>query len=264
MKKLLLLAGICCNLVASAQHFYFIPNTYAPATGSYLAFHMYKGDDFLTKEEYPLDKSRIASYRWATTKSDLDLLPSYQDSTLPAFNGEPIFTGQGVLSMERLPLNMQVRPEYFVEFLKKTGREDLLKIHAALPQRQMEHERRTQYMKSLVTSGNVQGLFYKKQVGHKLDITLLTNPYLKTIGDTVVAQVFFQGKPLAGANLEASSMDNQGITHRQPVITNKNGKCKFTLDRKGDCILSVIYITQSTSNDFDWDSYRATYTFGVK
>ena len=255
----LLLAGFA----ASAHDFYLMPDTFFPKRGSMLQFHLYVGDEFKQEEERPVQYYINKTYQWITGSGSQNFLRRYPDSTMPVFSEQVDFSGQGLLAITRDYARIRLAPAKFASYLQEEGLDEILKQRAAFSSKDSVREKYTRHLKSLVASDDGKGKLYKKVLGHTLELILLQNPYTKQTGDELEAQVLFRGKPLPGAALEAICKDANGEIHRTVLKSDRSGNIKFRLVQRGAWIVRITHMIPVTG-DADYESFWASYTFGIR
>jgi len=89
------------------------------------------------------------------------------------------------------------------------------------------------FAKTLINSQHNDTLF-KAQIGHKLEIVLLTNPAEVKLGGRIYFQVFLNKKPVQlPVNFTYAGYSNKKNTYYTTIATDKNGKGSATISRKG-------------------------------
>ncbi len=100
---------------------------------------------------------------------------------------------------------------------------------------------------------------FSKPLGGKMELVPLKNPLLLKVGDTLLFQVLYDGKPLAGATVGAEGVG------KDEMKTDPNGRAEVVIKKSG---LNVVKATRKTltPNDPDADVLleTANITFEVK
>lgn len=100
---------------------------------------------------------------------------------------------------------------------------------------------------------------FSKPLGGKMELVPLKNPLSLKVGDKFPFQVFYNGKPLAGAKVRAAGVAKDSLK------TDANGRAEIVITKKGFQIV-VANLKTPTPNDPDADtlSETANLTFEVK
>jgi hypothetical protein len=124
-------------------------------------------------------------------------------------------------------------------------------------------ERYSKYTKALVSVGeSSEGGAERKILGQKLEILLLQNPFAIRTGDTLWAQVLFEGKPLDGANLCWDHPGN-GEAFSGQTWTDGEGKALVPVARSGLMTLRLVHMTRPRTDEYEWESFWASFTFRI-
>ena len=108
--------------------------------------------------------------------------------------------GSYLIAMERNQSYIKLDAQKFTDYLKEEGLKDIIEQRMKSGESQTEgRERYSRYLKSLVQVGDRRDDTYKRELGFRLEIIPINNPYLLKLGDSLVVRVLFEGKPLAGA-----------------------------------------------------------------
>ncbi len=100
---------------------------------------------------------------------------------------------------------------------------------------------------------------FGKPLGAKMEIVPAKNPLSLKVGDTLVFQAVYDGKPLAGAPVSAEGVEKDALK------TDPNGRAQVVIKKTG---LNVVKVNRKTAtpNDPDADtlSETASIVFAVK
>lgn len=92
-----------------------------------------------------------------------------------------------------------------------------------------------------------------------MELVPLKNPLALKVGDTLPFQVFYNGKPLAGAAVRAEGVEKDALK------TDPNGRAEIVIKKKG---FQIVVANQKTPTPKDPDadvlSETANLTFEVK
>ncbi len=127
-------------------------------------------------------------------------------------------------------------------------------------------EQYSKYTKTLVVAegenAHAVPQVWRQPLGHKLEIVLLENPLDKTAGETLKAQVLFDGTPLESANLCWDEPGN-GEKFSGQTWTNANGEAMVPLAQSGLMTLRLVHMTRPETTDHEWESFWSSFTFSI-
>lgn len=274
MRHLLLMLLLAGAITAHAHDYFLLPDKFFLKRGDTIVCRLFVGDDFTVElEERPIHKYIMTKFDWTTpglTKGGkphtYDLLSDAKDSTMPVLRQTVIKNGLGLLSVNRRYAHITFGRKKFLSYLKA---EHLDEINAAFPSSTAAHkdsirEKYTRYIKTLFMVGQPAGEVYKQRLGQTLEIILLQNPYKAKRGGTVTAQVFFRDKPLENGSVEALCKDSSGHVTKELIKTDSRGQVQFRLTTPGTWMVRLTHMIVSNDTDADYESFWASYTFGVQ
>ncbi len=124
-------------------------------------------------------------------------------------------------------------------------------------------EQYSKYTKALLQVGRGESNQIEgKVLGLKLEIVLLDNPFDKKPGETLTAQVLFEGKPLEHANLCWDHPGN-GEAFSGQTWTDSSGKAMVPIARPGLTTLRLVHMTHPDAEDHEWESFWSSFTFRI-
>ncbi len=267
MKKnlLVLFTSVIVFVFLSSHDYYLLSEKYFLSKGDTLITRMYFGDAFVLEEERPYQEYIIRKFDWVSSDKTENLMPSSKDSMFPALTKRMENSGLGLVAMERSYAFITLTPEKFTKYLEEERLTNIIELRKKSATRTAEREKYTRYLKSLVCVDAPKGDQYKRIVGHKLEIILLQNPYTIKKGKELTAQVLFQGKPLENASIEVMSKDAAGKIEISPMTSDINGEIRFKVARNGEWVVRLVHMVPCENcTDADWESFWASYSFGVK
>ena len=202
----------------------------------------------------------IARARTATPINIVSGANSLVEGAMPIYNFSAAAPGNYLLTMERNWSFIKIESKKFEDYLREDGMEYIIGERAKLGEQNKEgHERYSRYLKSLLQVGGKNDKTYKKNLGMKLEIVPLENPYAKKIGDNLRFQVFFDGKPLADRTVFA---DNR-TAETQKMTTDKNGKVTMKIDKSGLWLVRLVNMRRCAADcgEADWESFWTALSF---
>jgi uncharacterized GH25 family protein len=263
MKKIIVqILIICLTGTVIAHEYVLIAYNFVVKVGDTLELHLFVADGFNIELERPLQKSITKKFELINEKGKNDLLAQSKEGTLPILQMKIDFKGLGLIHMERDYARITLPNDKFKSYLQADNIENI-KINDSTKKEQSE--RYTRYIKTLIQSDFKQNdTLHKKIVGQQFEIILLQNPYELRQGDWIRAKVFFMGKPLQNKVITARNRLGNEPAISQYARTDSDGVCSFKLERKGDWFLHATHMIPSPDkNDTDWESFWATYSFGM-
>lgn len=264
VKKIIIAtAFLICLLSAFAHEYILLAYEFRVHKGDNLEMHLFVADGFNVQLERPMQTSITKKFELLNQNGVTDLLAVTSDGALPIINSKVDFEGLGLIQLERDYSKITLPTAKFLDYLN----EDHIEYIAALidTSKKEQNERYTRYIKALVQSGKVQDdTLYKTITGQNFEIILLQNPYLLHKGNTITAQVFFMGKPLANKIITARNRIGNEPAIALTSRTNNNGICSFKIARSGDWFIHATHmIACADKKEADWESFWTSYSFGI-
>lgn len=125
-------------------------------------------------------------------------------------------------------------------------------------------ERYSKYVKCAVRVGEAMDAGAAQAVlGHTLEIVPLADPFDVSVGQTLAVRVLYEGQPLERANLCWDHPGN-GEDFTGQTWTDRNGKALVPIGKSGPMTLRLIHMTRPMKDDYEWESFWASYTFRVE
>jgi uncharacterized GH25 family protein len=251
------------SLSCKAHEYWLEPEKFLLAPKEKTAVHLYVGDGLIKdREERPFQSAKTQIFRLVSLEKTWDLKTFVKEETLPIYNFSADKAGNYLLVMERNWTYIKLELQKFEDYLREDGLEYIINEREKLGERGKEgRERYSRFIKSLLQVGDKRDKIYKKQLGLKLEITPLENPYLKKVGESLKFQVLFDGKPLVGKTVFA---DNRNSA-TQKMLTDNNGKFTMKIDQNGMWLVRLVYMQRCVADcgEADWESFWGAITFGV-
>ncbi|MEO7312857.1 MAG: DUF4198 domain-containing protein [Chitinophagaceae bacterium] len=266
MKKLIIPALLVVGTLTASAHEYFLSAYhYKVKKGDTLEVHLFVADGLNVQLERPMQYSKTISFQLFHSNGTIDLLAATPDKNLPMVERTVDFDGLGLMVLNRNNTPHVMETQKFLDYLKEDHLENITVPKSAMGKPQREQYSR--YIKGLVLSGKVTAIdtTYKKVLGQNMEIVFLNNPYLLTKDDVLKVQVFFLGKPLANKVITARNRKGSLAATEQTSRTNAQGICSFKLGRNGEWLIHATHMIASPDKAVaDWDSFWASYSFGME
>jgi len=185
------------------------------------------------------------------------------DRTSAAFT--PAAKGAWLISAVTLPNRLEMEAAEFNDYLLHDGLPHVLA--GRMDRGELDRdaaERYSKYVKALVPAGGASsGEAAGAILGHALEIVALGRPLAASVGQTLSVQVLFRGEPLERANLcwdhPANGEDFSGQTW-----TDAQGKALVPIAKAGLMTVRLVHMTRPMTEDHEWESFWASYTFRVR
>lgn len=265
MKKFLaftVFALLCLPLLA--HDMWLIPSVHAPV-GKPIEIEISVGMDFPTSLN-AMDPERVTARALGPQGESAEL-------TLRANDGEtrtvamftPEVPGAWMLSAVTRPNRLDLNAAKFNDYLLHDGLPHVLAGRMDRGELDRDStERYSKYVKCVVPVGEVADTSPSQvALGHELEIVPLANPLAVSVGDTLAVQVLFRGRPLERANLRWDHPGN-GEDFTGQSWTDQNGNTLVPIGKPGLMTLRLVHMTRPMTDEFEWESFWASYTFRVR
>ncbi|MEL6869605.1 MAG: DUF4198 domain-containing protein [Pseudomonadota bacterium] len=115
--------------------------------------------------------------------------------------------------------------------------------------------------KALLQVGEPATAHATQRLGMELEIVPLRNPYSLKEDDALPVQVWYRGKPLAGAQVELEHLTLQAIA-AQSMQTDDNGIATFPITKRGEWKLNVVWGVPMAHRGATYSTVFSSLTFG--
>ena len=238
-----------------------------PAPGSELAVSLWLGKDFIPEAQQAMEQARTVALRHITSAADVDLLPNTRDGVTPLLRLHLAQPGGHLLSLERDPARIQLRARNFNRYLEDEG----LLAQLAARKRAGERwsrgkERYTRYVKAFVQVGELADGVSTRVLGQRLELVPERDLVGLKAGEKLGVRVLFEGRPLAGAQVEAFTRgpaDSRPLG--PPASSDLAGRVEFTISEPGTVLLRTVHMQRCVGCDnAQWESFWAAYSFAAR
>lgn len=248
------------GLSAFAPDSFLLPESFYLHKGDQLSVHLLNGENMTQEGEDRFNSKRTTKFNIYEGNKVTDLLKVTKDSAAPVLKYTVNSGNMVMVEMNTKDESVELPHEDFVTYLTKQGYTDLAeKIKDDTRLNLVEKYR--YYLKTLVNVGEGSGNIYSKLLGDDLEIILKQNPYKKSYGDDITAAVYFLGKPLKNSNVLLYVKTASGNVHPQLLSTDATGQIYFSPSRDGIYMIRCVHIEPSKTNDADFETWFATYSF---
>ncbi len=249
-----------------AHTFYLLPDAFVVEPGATVKLTRYVDDAFPSEPQdwWPdhIKRFQIIGQNGITDGSSIRPLGIPKSARIRLQD-----RGNYLLAYESNSYSIKLEPDKFNQYLKQEGLDHILKLRAQKGLNNSEgREKYTRYTKVFLQVGPLQNDLYKKIVGHKIEIMPQMNPYRLKVGDKLPVKLQFEGRPLAGALVSATSEGFQGKSeYPQRVRTDQDGLASVTLTASGPWLIRTVHMLPCADvKEADWESYWGSITFEVR
>jgi uncharacterized GH25 family protein len=258
-------AALLTAVTAYSHDYWFEPEAFFAPAGGNVHVRLYVGEGLRSEEERPLQKEGASRFQMFSAGKTQDLLAAGREGQMPVTQLSFGPAGNYLLAMERKAQPITLDAKKFTAYLAEEGLEAIIAERERLGERNAEgRERYSRYLKLALQVGDRHDGECQRVVGLRLEIAPQFNPYRLKIGDTLKAQILFEGRPLAGAKVGANSKDHDDIKEHD-AMTDKDGMVSFVIDRPGQWLIRLVHMRRCRDcADADWESFWGAYSFGLK
>jgi uncharacterized GH25 family protein len=262
--------GLALALIANtvrAEDYWLEFQPLQPAPGSELSVSLWLGKSFIPEAQQALQQARTVALRHITSAGDVDLLPSTRDGATPLLRLHLVQPGGHLLSLERDAARVQLRARNFNRYLEDEG----LLVPLTARRRAGERwsrgkERYSRYLKAFVQVGELADGVSTRVLGQRLELVPERDLAELRVGEKLGVRVLFEGRPLAGAQVEAFTRgpaDSHPLG--PPASSDHTGRVEFTLSEPGTVLLRTVHMQRCIGcDDAQWESFWAAYSFAAR
>lgn len=199
LAALLLVAG-----PASAHDYWLEFQPLAPAVDDEFALSLWVGEDFVAEAQREMLKARTVSFCHVTGAADEDLLPGAREGATPLVQLRLEQSGGHLFGVERDAKRIELRALKFNRYLKHEGLTQAFAERKRAGERfRRARERYSRYLKAFAQVGDTADGVSMRPLGHPIELLPERDLAGLRAGDKLPVRLVFEGKPLAGAKIEA-------------------------------------------------------------
>ena len=250
---------------AASGHDYWIqPDALHPRAGAQVPVRLFVGDGFNPETERNYSKKMTVRFQLLSPMGKRNLMQADRNGQKPVAVITPQDSGTYLLSMQRDWARIELKPKKFNDYLEHEGLQNILELRKKSGELdKVGNERYRRYLKSAVRVGDSTDGHYRRRLGHRLEIIPQSDPTVARAGDTVAFRVTFEGQPLRHVQLFALRRHDQQTTKQQQT-TSAGGIAGFHITGPGTWMVRLVHMQRCTDEPgMDWESFWASYTFGV-
>jgi len=252
---------ILSSFNASSQSYILLPEKFYLQKGEKLQLHLLQSDDFTKQSDFKYDAAKTAKFVLVEGKKKIDLKPVAKDTGKVVLSYDLPENGVAMIDMVSTTESNEMSRS---KFLRNIDEDDPDKIAEKVKNSNQLYykEKFTSYLKTLFIYDKTSGSGFEKPLGDDYEITIQQNPYKFNYGDDVSALITFKGKPAIAAQVDLFVKTADGNVFPQKLSSDGGGLVYFKLSREGIYILRTKHFEVSKDKTADFESWRATYTFG--
>jgi len=259
----LLLFSVAILLPLEALHahdFWVEPDSFRPESGSTVDIRVrqgmkFRGDTLPYINEWFQDFSKVT----AAGREDIISIPGDDPAArLPVPDGALLIGYQSNRAFTELPA------EKFNRYLVDEGIEFVRELRIANGEEELPApEYFVRCAKALVQSGEPGGDVFATELGYRLELIPVSDPYAATAGDSLTFRLLYRGKPAEGLLVQAFTREEpQNI---QRLRTDKNGLAAIKLNSAGVWLVKAVSIQPLAGvPKAKWLSHWASFLFELE
>jgi len=242
----------------AAHDFWIQPSNFQPAVGSVVELRLFVGPNF-EGEPFPRVPQLIQRF--------VLVPPSGAERDVPGrAGGDPAGViraespGLQIVGYRSFDSPITVEPAKFEEYLKEEGLEKI----SALRRKTGEADKPAREVfsrcaKALIEAGDVRS-GKDRAIGLTLELVAEKDPYALGPGGELPVVLLLEGKPLAGALVQANLHGDPSV--KTGARTDRRGRATLRLARPGFWLIKAVDMSPAPSGaDADWKSLWASLTF---
>lgn len=216
------------------------------------------------RQRWGVERERVVRLRSIGPAGAIDHRPTLRPESLsqdfPIQLKEP---GVHVLMMESAYAESTLPALRFNDYLKQEGLTPAIAARAkARAQNSPGSEVYSRRAKTLVKVGDASGPQPQVTlpVGMTLEIVPERNPFELKASERLPVQVLFEGKPLAGALIKMTNLDNDKVPV-ETALTDRSGRASFKGQTGGKWLLNVVWTKPLIGKAAEFDTTFSSLTF---
>ena len=219
----------------------------------------------------PVRRSQDQILRFLIHDGDQERPVIGRDGADPAGLLRPPSSGLQVIGYQSTPAFIELQADTFASYLAEKGLDHVRDFRTQWGETHKNGtERYTRCLKSLIAVGPQGTQGNDQRLGFPLELIAEDNPYQRQAGTDFSLQLLFKGKPLAGALVKATLLqDPNHAPSPLTVRTNEAGRATFHLTSSGTWLMTVVHMLRATTqvgntgSEADWESFWASITFAL-
>jgi uncharacterized GH25 family protein len=263
-----LLAALAAAPVLSAHDFWIEPSSFRPAVGSVVQFRFFVGPNF---EGEPFPRVPRLLSRFVLVSGPTPASAGFERDIPGRAGGDPAGAirvetpGMQIVGYRSLDFPVTIDGAKFEEYLEEEGLEKIAELRRQRGESEkpaLEVFSRCAKALLLVEAGGdaARGAGEDRALGLTLELVAENNPYALGAGGELPVVLLLEGKPLAGALVQALLHENPSAT--ASARTDRRGKARLRLAKTGFWLVKAVEMSAAPEGvDADWKSLWASLTF---
>lgn len=251
---------------ASAHDYWLEFQPLAPSVNDEIALSLWVGEDFIAEAQREMLKARTVTFRHVAAAGDDDLLPGTHEGARPLVQLQLQQPGGHLFGLQRDARHIRLRALKFNRYLRHEGLTQAFAERKRAGERlRRARERYSRYLKAFVQVDDTADGVSTTPLGHTIE--LLPERDLAQIrpGDKLSVRLVFEGKPLAGAKIEAFvKSGHDAPADGQTTVSDADGRVSLAITRPGMWLVRTVHMRRCTGCvDVEWESFWTSYAFAV-
>lgn len=241
---------------AGAHDFWIEASDWTPEPGAPVAVRLRIGDSF-PGAPVPLESAWVERFEVVSEAGRGEVTPVGEPAGLWAAGA----SGVHAIVYDSRPDSLTLDAEAFEGYLAEEGLEEVSRLRRARGQSGSPgREVFSRSAKALVAAGEGGGEGYRLVAGLPLELVPERDPFRLGAGEALPVRLLFQGRPLAGALVEAASPRAPMASAR----TDAEGRVRLLLPRGGLWRVTAVHMVPALAESgADWESVWASLAFEV-
>src|SRR5713101_2215553 len=245
----------------TAHDFWIEPSTFRPEVGSTVQLRLRVGQNFIG-DPVPRASAMIERFMVSTAKGLKDVEGT--ENADPA--GTIRVDAPGLITIGYRSHNKYVdlNPLKQEQYIEENGLERIRELREQMGQTYDPwRENFSRCAKALLLTSGAKKTGSDRPLGMRLELVAEKNPYALHKGARLPVRLVFEGKPLAGALVQALHENDPGARIR--VRSDAKGRVDLTLPSSGNWLIEAVHMVKSPPGEkADWESLWASLTFQLQ
>jgi len=256
------LAVLWLTTAALAHVFWVQPMRYGVAVGDIVKVQLHVGDTF-PGDIVPRDDEKIEKFVVEGPSGEKPAMGRDADSIAAVFR--PTQPGTYLIAYRSKPSPVTLEADKFEAYLRDKGLEKIIELRANAGQSSLPgREVFSRSAKAAIRVGDQRSdEVATKDLGFRVEIVPKSNPASLKPGDALALSVMSEGKPLAGALVQARNVEHPGA--RLVDRADNKGQLSFTLAHAGVWVIDTVDMFAAPKDSgADWESVWASLSFEIR
>ena len=243
----------------SAHDFWLAATNWMPAADVPVMITAGLGERFPTRTGFKPRPDWFDQWRVVGASGEIPVTTAFEWSPLMMTNEVRLPSPGAYLGVMRVtPRIENMVGKEFTDYLKEEGLERIIAARQAAGESEKPaKELYARYAKIAIRNGAGSGAHLTRPVGLKAEFVPASDPTALKPGESLTVQLLTDGKPVAGAAVDAVS--DAGSVRGE---TDADGRVTLKIDREGAWLIRTVHmVALNGSPEADWESYWVTLSF---